>query len=532
MTLVQRFWHIFLVLTLFWGCRKPTTANWDVDVIIPVVNSSLNIRNFVGDTLFTKDNTGLLHFSYNREIAALKMDSLLKIPDTTITKSFLNDFWLPITLKPGDSIPIPASDLKFDFGNGMSLKQTDIRSGTLLVKFSNDVTQPMDLEYKLPGTTKNGLPFVIKETIPPGKNSLIKTYKMDGYSMNLQGANGTRYNTISQTFKLSLNPSAQQVDVPPNKGAAVEVTYTELVPEFVLGYFGQQLVDIPTDTTFTDFNKNFKASEFMLSEATLKFTIVNEFGVDFSGNISNVKSINTIASKTLSLINDQLATININRASRSGTTLFPTTKVLTFNNSNSNIAAFISNLPNKICYGGEIKMNPVPPGNISGYNDFAFYNTGIRILADIDIPMRFSANYFELSSDAGVDFSTTTQLDKVKQGRFVIYAQNGFPFSAQLQGYMYDAQNNLLDSIFIAGANTIDRGQLNADNIVISRGKTTLYIPVDLAKIANLKKTTRIKVRSLLLMPPNPPEIKLMDTYTLDIKIVAEVNYNVGLNSN
>lgn len=532
MMILKRIWYFLLVLTLFLSCRKSSTANWDVDAVLPVVNSSLNIRNFAGDTLFTKDNTGLLHLSINREIAALKLDSLLEIPDTTLTKTFVNEFWLPITLKPGDSIPIPPSDLAFDFGNGILLKRTDIRTGTMFVKFSNDISQPMDLEYTLPGTTKNGLPFSIKETIPPGKNSLTKSYKLDGFSMNLQGKNGNQYNTIFQTFKLKLNPNATQVDVQPNQGAAVEVSYSNMVPEFVLGYFGQQVVEIPTDTTYIDLGKNFKAPGFMLSEATMKFTVVNEFGVDFSGSISNVKGINSDNNKTVSLVENQLSSININRATRSGSTLYPTTKIMTLNNANSNITAFISNLPNKISYGGEMKMNPVPPGNISGYNDFAFYNTGIRIFADIDIPMKFSANYFELSSETAVDFSSATQLDHVNQGRFVIYASNGFPFSVQVQGYMYDSQNNLLDSIFIPGSNTIERGQLDAQNIVIAPTKSTLYIPMDEEKIAHLKITKKIKTRSYFLMPPNPPEIKLMDTYTLDLKVIAELNYNVGLNRN
>src|SRR3954465_242685 len=95
---------LFLVV-LFTGCRKPTTANWDVDVAIPLVNSSLSIKNFIGDSIFIADNTGLLNFRVTREITSIKIDSLLSLPDTSISKTFTLPIIQQSTVVPGQAMP-------------------------------------------------------------------------------------------------------------------------------------------------------------------------------------------------------------------------------------------------------------------------------------------------------------------------------------------------------------------------------------------------------------------------------------------
>ncbi|MCC6372768.1 MAG: hypothetical protein IT236_17320 [Bacteroidia bacterium] len=262
----------------------------------------------------------------------------------------------------------------------------------------------------------------------------------------------------------------------------------------------------------------------------MNFKILNEFGAEFTGSLTDIKAINTADNKVVTLNNNQLNTLNINRATRSGNVITASEKPLQFNNANSNAAAFISCLPDKLTYQGSINLNPL--GNISAYNDFAYYNTGVRILADIIIPLKFSANYFSLQSDADIDFSEIKQLDNVKGGNFVILATNGYPFDARLQAYMLNAQNQVIDSLFINGANTLARGQLNSQNIVVSPSSSKIYVPVSTDKIANLKKCRRIRIITKVLVPPGPPDIEIRENYEFDINVVAELTYKIATSGN
>lgn len=517
-----------LILVLFFsGCRKPTSANWDVDVVLPLVKSELNIKNFAGDSIFKSDNTGLLHFNVTREITSIKLDSLLKLPDTTVIKSFTIPLFT--SFPPGYAINIfPASELKFDISNGVALKRVDMKSGKLRVKFTNDLAQPLDLLYVIPGAIKNGQPFSIFETIPPLPAVLEKTYDISGYSFNMQGITGTRYNTIVQTNTVYVSPTATaNVDVAYGQGPKVELGYEGLVPAYVEGYFGQQNISIPLDTAKLNLVENFHAQNFMLSDATLNFNILNEFGAEFSGSLANIKSINSFAGNVVPLSTNQLSNININRATKSGTTVFPSVKNISFTSTNSNIVPFLSNLPDKLTYQGNISVNPLNPSNISGYNDFAFYDKGIRVLADIDIPMRFNADYFRLKSKTAVDFSGIEQLDDVRSGNFVILATNDYPFKAKLQAYLLDGQDQVIDSLFVQGKNIIEAGQLNNQNIVTAPVDSRVLIPIDIPKVTKLRRTKSIQIVTYFLMPPNPPDIKIYDTYKFKINILAELNYNV-----
>jgi len=515
---------VLAVLTII-SCRKETVASWDVDVTGPVVSSKLNIRHFISDSLFTSDVNGVLNLNINREVAYIKVDSLLKLPDTTIINSFFTPVLL--TLNPGQSMNLlPPTPLTFSIGDGVALKYAIIRNGNLKIKYSNTISEPLSFLYILPGVKKYGIPLTISETIPPGNNSLIKTYPLDGYDIDLTAGGTANYNTITQSYTVSLSQTANTVVANPGTGAKIELSYSEIIPQYAKGYFGMQTVPVNIDTARLDIFKNFNATNFMLSDATLDFRIVNEFGAEFSGALSDIKSLNTINQSSITLSTQQLSAININRAFAANNVVNPTVKLISLNKNNSNILPFISNLPDKITYAGSINLNPL--GNTSGFNDFAYYNTGIKVLADINIPMKFTADAFLLQTVSPIDFSTLNQLDNINFGSFIINAKNGYPFDAVLQAYLVNDQNIVIDSLFIPGNNTIAKGITNAQNVVIAPSYQRINMPFDNAKLQNIKKSKSIKLKARLNMPkPQPPEISLKDSYEIDIDIIVDVNYKL-----
>src|SRR6185369_5406780 len=159
-------------------------------------------------------------------------------------------------------------------------------------------------------------------------------------------------------------------------------------------------IDVPLDTARLDIIKTFTASNFALSEGSFNFKVLNEFGCEFTGTFSNIKSIN--GSSVFPLTTNQLANLNINGSTRAGNTIFPSIKTISLTGTNSNILNFLSNLPDKLSYQGNIRVNP--NGNW-GFSDYAYYNTGIKVLADINIPLKFTANYFKLASTTKIDFA-------------------------------------------------------------------------------------------------------------------------------
>lgn len=516
---------IIIAINIFYSCRKPTTANWDTDVVLPIVNSKLNIKNFLGDSIFSSDNNGLIHISVSRTLTALQLDSVLKLPDTSIVQTFSVVF--PTTLTPGQSLTFfPPTELEFNITNGVKISTFDVKKGIINIKYSNDLTQPLDLIYKLPGVTKYGMPYTINETVPPGINSLIKSYDLSGYNFNMRGLSGNVYNTIVQAYTVNVNPNASTVTATFGQGVKLNISYEDIIPQYAEGYFGQQTVDIDKDTTDLDIFNTFSASNLMLSDAKLNFKILNGFGVEFTGKLQNIQSIN--GTSVVALSTSQLNNININRATKIGTNVYPTVKTVSLNPSNSNILPFISLLPQKLVYEGEVNVNPL--GNISGYKDFALYGNGLNVVADIDIPMQFKASAFHLQSISEVDFSKTKQLDNVNSANLILTALNGYPFSAKIQAYMLNSADQVIDSLMDINANTIAGGQINSLNIVTQPINSRINVNLSKQKLEKLRDTKKFKVKTTFIMPPNPPDIKFFDSYEIDVNFIAEINYNVKRN--
>ncbi len=516
---------LLFILSGLTSCRENTAANWDVDLTLPIINGSLDIKNFTNDSSFVSGTDHLMNIHINREIASVLLDSIFKIPDTVITQKYVSEFPLPTDFLPGASFPLTPTDLSFNIGDGVKLKQIQVRTGKIKVQFSNTVTQPLQLIYQLPGVKKGAETFSISEIIPTGKNSLEKVYDLSGYTLDLRGQKGNTFNTLLQNYTVSIAPNASSVSVQYGQGVELNFSYSELSPQFAEGYFGTQVIDVGPDTTALSIIKGLKVANFQLSDAVMNFSITNELGVEFSGYFNNI--VGSGSGKTLTLTGNQLNNININRAYRNGTAINPSQYPVAFNASNSNIVPFISLLPEKVIYGGKITLNPL--GNTSGYNDFAFYNTGIRVNSDITIPLKFSADYFELTTTYTTSFGSLSSFDKVNTGQVKIIVTNGFPLEATVQAYLFDVNGQMIDSLLAPGFNTAYKADLNTDYTVRAPRISTLYLPVNQTKINNLSNCKSIRLVTRFIPASAPPAVPIFDTYQLKMNIVAELSYNAGL---
>jgi hypothetical protein len=509
------------------SCRKAFETSWDVDIAAPIARSTLNINNFFGDSLFQTDPTGLLHLAFSKKIAGFKLDSLIEIPDTTIIKDF--PLFDNFTVTPGMQVPgFPQTqDIDFKINNGIELRKAIIKDGHLQITYSNTFTQPLDFELTLPSATKWGIPFQIKETIPPGVNSLPKSYDISGFTVLLTGMNNNKSNTIPQTVNIKVSPNAQTASTYSTQSIKAEISYKDLLPYYLEGYFGEQQLDLPYDSVSLNISNSLQASNLQINSAFINFKIVNEFGVDVNAQLGNIKSVNTFSNSSITLNASGLSNVNINRASKTSqqsNPVFPSVKTISVNTSNSNLKPFLENLPDYLTYSGKIVINPL--GNVSGSNDFAFYNTGVSIYADVDMPLQLQANYFRLINFASIDLSKVNQLDDINSGNIVLQATNGFPFDAVMQGYILDENKTIIDSLFSNPGNKIDRGIIDANYIVTQPVYTKIMIPLTPSKIQNLKKSKSVKFVSQFNLPqPQPPDIKILDNYSLDVVLGIDVNY-------
>ena len=131
-----------------------------------------------------------------------------------------------------------------------------------------------------------------------------------------------------------------------------------------------------------NFLKQIIAGTLDLQDINLGISMENSIGADIKATIKNLKSVNTKTGNTVTLQHPIVnLPMNIDRAVNYGYNSVPqyapTIKSYPFTNAVSNLAAFVSNLPDVLEYKVDIKLNPL--GNISGSKDFIYRDASIKI---------------------------------------------------------------------------------------------------------------------------------------------------------
>lgn len=536
----MRFWNKLclacIILTSISSCKKDTS--WDIDAAFPIVKSHLDIKNFFGDSLFKVDPTGLLHLDYTAQILNLTMDDVVKLPDTTITIGYISFF--NASLNPGDLIYTNAStpsnqEVTFDVANGVQLNKAIVRSGYLKIEYLNTYAQPINFDYDINSAKLWGTVFHVNQVIPGGSSaspsSFTSYYSLKDYEINLTGIANNKVNTLFQTYSIKTDPSGSADILHLGEGLNIKLSFVDIVPEYVQGYFGQQDLTFGPDSSYFGLLNTFNTSNFKLTQSSIQFSIINELGVELSSTINKLKSIKINPYNAITLNSGSLLqSINVNRAGKTNVPsnpVFPIVKNVTLNHTNSNLNPFLENIPNYLSYSVKAKLNPL--GNSSAGNDFAYYGHGLKVMAHVDIPLAVSADYFNLVSYNTADFNNLKQLKHVNSCELTLTAKNNYPFNAKLQAYLLDENNTVIDSIFLPSENTISPAITDISNTVISSVDTKIVFTIANSKLEHLKKCKQIKFVSAMYFSNQPTPIRINANSYLDLILSANVNYTSKL---
>ena len=104
---VQRLPVAFLlgVMLLSAGCRKEADqAQWDVDIAVPLIRTTLTLGDLIGDTLIGTDGQGNVSILYTTRLFELGLDTLMAVPDTSFGYDIPDPVLTGISIHTGSSI--------------------------------------------------------------------------------------------------------------------------------------------------------------------------------------------------------------------------------------------------------------------------------------------------------------------------------------------------------------------------------------------------------------------------------------------
>jgi hypothetical protein len=526
---------IFLlaIIALLSSCQKDfEKPNWDVDLLLPLVKSTLTLADLIPDSLIQTNPDTSLKLVYNTNVFDVDMDSLFTIPDTTIADVYT----IPLSsiAAPGNSFYSTDEELKMNINNGVELNEVKIESGFIEIEIFSEIKEKIIITYTIPSATLNGDTLVLSETVDawtPSQDGYIKKIiDISGYTLDLTGVSNTKVNTLVTRAEGVVDTNAtSSVLISIGEKITYNNTMRDIVPFYVKGYFGsQQYTFGPEITQLAIFDKIVGGTiDFNQVDVNLDFD--NGFGIDAQLIMNQFTTINTNSGGNASLVHSIMGTpLNLNRAQET----FSVTEVnysnynVFMNTANSNIDQLIEVLPNQLQY--EIDMNINPLGNVSGGNDFVFKKHPLKVNLNVEFPLSLIASNLTLADTVDLSLSSDNSKREIIDGTLFLYAENGFPFDAAIVLDMYDDNMNFIKTLTVNSQ--ILAAPVDANFRVFQKKSSKVNIPLSSSDIDDLYKAGKMVVKIAFTTQPQTQFLKIYEEYVIDIKLVGDFSYNVNPN--
>lgn len=516
---------LFFVL-LFFSCKKdPKNPAWDTDILAPLLKSKLTISNILQDSLLQQNPDNSIDIIYKKDLYSF---SAVTIPDTTMDTVYFSPLMI-IADSCDPIISLPPEEIDLNVGT-VQLTTVTLRSGKMNFSLENKTRKVLDVRYQILSASLNGSPFDVTVSVPSKKGSnpgiITSVFDLSGYKLNLTGQSGNKVNTIVTKISVKVNCFDFPKDTifPFSDNIKVSTSFLDIIPQYAKGYFGSTITMVGPNTTDFSLFRPIINGTIDFKDIHIGLNIENSVGVDAKVTLNNFSSINTQKGTVIPLSHSIIGSaLNIDRSLDNGGIVTPSTYSVSFTPSNSNIKPFVQNFPDKMSYQIDVELNPL--GNVSGGNDFIYYDKLMKMQMNMTIPLSLVANNLTLADT--VDFNIASNADKVNSGKLYLFIENGFPFTAEAQLYLLNANLTIVDSL-VSTPHLILAPPLDANFICVGKKLTRLIIFLDEKKLKLLKNTKKIFIKMKYNTTGQPNHVKIYSFYEMSVKVVGDVNYTIG----
>lgn len=514
---------LFTSLILLAGCRKERTSpSWNVDVLAPIATSTLTPVNLLPDSLLSIGTDNALTLTYRKNFFNLNFDTIVKVPDTTITEAF----GIPggsFTAAPGFTLVNITENTAFDLAE-VELNKITLKTGEVVVEIRSTLTERTVVTYGFPGAIRDGQPFSTSITVPAGSQvapaSFAQTFDLSGYTIDLTGDDGTDVNTIETTMRAVVDPFGNPVGINTLDRVTSSTTFTNMSPAYAKGYFGSRSFNMPAGQSGFDFFDGIRSGNLDIDQIDVQFEIRNGFGVDARIDINQLDAFNSRTGVSVALNHSIIgSSVNLTRAFDNQGMVVYTEWSTQLNNANSNTDQFLELLPNRIDYSLDIDINPL--GNISNGNDFVYCTDPMEVNLEVTMPLCLITTNLTLIDTLDLHLNRRYP-EKNVAGNIVLHIDNGFPFEAKLNLSLLDSNNLVLGKVLVDG--TVASAAMTPLQTVSSSTFSQLLIPVSSSIVANLNKSKRLVLQAIFNTASQSQHVKIYSTHYLDVKVTADIS--------
>ncbi len=498
--------YLLLGITIVLSCNKKLSFETNAKHIgIPLVNAHLSLLNILPDSLITNDNN-VLTLMYQKNFAAVNLDTLIKLPDTLVKNVMRIAF--NYTFPKGYTLysQTITSDIN---SKDIQLTRFRLREGVVEITYRNTIKEALLMKYTIKSATKNGQFLVITERVPAATSAgaaiLTKEYDLSNYMFDLTGPNGNRYNKLSAIVAATVDTAGNAVYVTTKDSLTLLSKFKKVKPYYVRGNFGQRVLESQT-TTAIDLFKKINIQQLQLAKASVTLDITNYTGIDAELKLKAL-STNT-ATLTGTIIGKSYA---INRATEVGVgqnNITPTHQTINISEQNTNIIQLLQGKPLQLNLGTRLSLSPL--GNASLGNDFIYGARNIGGLFTVKIPLTFSFNNWILNDTLPYSIDTVS-IKKIESGTLHFLITNTYPVDALTTIRVVDANNNNITTLL---ANAAVLGNTTTEQII--------NMPLTAEQLKLLVKHHSLIITTTLNTSQAPNLVSLNANAAIDVRITAD----------
>lgn len=521
-------WGLCLAMLLA-ACRKDRPdPRWDVDVLAPLLITTFTLDDLVADSLLETAPDGALTLLQRSTLFGLRLDTVLKVPDTTLVYPYALPVPGPLNFPPGILLYSETETTQLDISE-VQLRQLELRSGRLQVELKNMVATPVIATFSLPAATFQGSPVSLQSIVgagtPSQPASATVVRDLAWHRFDLRGPQFDMVNALASQFQLQLDPAGQGATVTDQDSVVARATYSDLVPQYARGYFGSRTLQAGPEEIAIDVFSGIQSGVLDLDQVRATLTVRNGIGVDMRAIITDLRSIRSSTGQSISLLHPIVGgAININRATDLFGSFHPSTYTVQLDEGNSNIDLFVENLPDRLAFAADLVVNPM--GDIASGNDFLYYDSELEAQLELAIPLRLIATDLTLQTVALPDLPGSADGHALRSGRLMLFATNGFPFAAQLLMDLVDANEQPLATIPVQGI--IQSGLVGGDGLVHTRVASRLEATLSEEQVHHLYTGARVRLRTVFNTADQNMHLPLLRHYALDLQVTVAANYLVN----
>lgn len=515
---------LLTIILSSYSCKKEKTT-WSTDWNTPLIHGKLTLSDI--KKVDVNENTeNFASVFFDDTIFSFNIDTLIKLPDTTLIQDAVIAF-PSLTLGPGNLIQNQNIDQLYDLGQ-IALKRVIVEEGTSIITIITPWQGRSKVDFNFPKTNEaDGSLFTRTYHMPAGTQAnpsvKVDTIDMAGFDFDLTGSTGGLVNNILADMFIYSDEETNYITITNQDTVRVKLDFKDMTARYAKGYFGSYSI---SDTTTIDISqmKQIISGNITLDSINFDLIVQNGFKLLTQATFSEFKGINSNTTNNVQLSFPQLnSALNINPATGDLYNHQSSLYDIFINSNNSNILAFIENLPDKIDIGFTIDVNPY--GNVNDGSDEYYKDSSLDLLLRGDFPLNFSSNALTLVDTMDFSYETNKNANPTSATINLKY-ENKFPIGATANLQFLDANKTLLNTV--ETQSQINAGSFNtsSNSTTASEGSMIFILNQDVIDNLELAKFITIEIALTTDQAQNNLVKFNMDDY-FDFNLYSDLNIKI-----